>query len=221
MIRNAFLMLSLVGSTLLLTAGDASAQRRGMYRGGYYNNWGYTTPGYYSNGYNPYGYNSYYGNSQYTPYYSQSSSYYNPYYSNPNYYSTPNYNYSTPNYSTPNYATPGVTIVPQSSSGIASASYSTSDTSQNVAYLTVMLPSADAEIWLGNSATTQKGMQRTFQSPALEPGRDYTYTVKARWTSEGKSVEQSRDVNVRAGQTSNVDFRGSRAELIPPPDRNK
>jgi len=221
MIRNAFLMLSLVGSTLLLTAGDASAQRRGMYRGGYYNG-GYATPGYYSSGYNPYGYNgyygnsSYYGNSYYTPYSTQSSNYYNPYYTTPNYYSTPNYNYSTPN-----YTTPGVTIVPQTSVGVASASYSTSDTSQNVAYLTVMLPSADAEVWLGNSATTQKGMQRTFQSPALEPGRDYTYTVKARWTSEGKAVEQSRDVNVRAGQTSNVDFRGSRAELIPPPDRNK
>jgi len=221
MIRSAFLLLTLAGSTLLLTPGDVSAQRRGGYRGGGYyggNNWGvvvspgYGVSGYYSSGspyygygYRPYSYGGYYGGYSYSPYSYSQSGYYSPSY----------------NYSAPAYSTSGYTVVPQTSNGISPASYSTSESSQNVAHLNVMLPAADAEVWLGNSQTTQQGMQRLFQSPALEPGKDYTYTVKARWTSDGKAVEQTRDVNVRAGQTSNVDFRGPKAELIPPPDRNK
>ena len=63
-----------------------------------------------------------------------------------------------------------------------------------------MVPTADTEIWLGNSKTQSQGMERQYQSPPLESGRDYTYTVKARWTRDGKAVEQTRDVTVRADQ---------------------
>ena len=75
---------------------------------------------------------------------------------------------------------------------------------------------------LGSSATTQQGIQRTYKSPPLEPGKEYTYTVKARWMMDGKPVEQTREVNVRAGHTSQVNFRDHQAEPVPAPEkRNK
>ena len=46
----------------------------------------------------------------------------------------------------------------------------------------------------------------TFQSPPLDPGRNYTYEVRARWTEDAKEVSQTRKVRVRIGQRVTVDF---------------
>src|SRR5207248_11759718 len=92
MMRNVLLVLTLTGSGLLLSAGDASAQRRGGGRGGWSS--GYDGSGYY--GYSPYyGYNNYgYGyGGYYSPYYYGSG------YS-PGYYSGQTYYYTTPGYAT-------------------------------------------------------------------------------------------------------------------------
>src|SRR5438132_1594883 len=58
MMRNVLLALTLTGSGLLLSAGDASAQRRGGVRGGW-------SSGYYGSGYNGSGYSPYYGYNHY------------------------------------------------------------------------------------------------------------------------------------------------------------
>jgi uncharacterized protein (TIGR03000 family) len=104
--------------------------------------------------------------------------------------------------------------------GITQSGYTTT-AAQSPAYLTVLVPDANAEIWLGNSATAAKGIQRQFQSPALEPGQDYIYTVKAKWMDNGKPVEQSREVKVRAGQLSTVNFYEAQRENIPAQEKNK
>jgi uncharacterized protein (TIGR03000 family) len=46
--------------------------------------------------------------------------------------------------------------------------------------------------------------RRVFNSPPLEPGRPYEYTLQARYLLEGAPVVVIRTVTVRAGQTSRV-----------------
>jgi uncharacterized protein (TIGR03000 family) len=86
--------------------------------------------------------------------------------------------------------------------------------SSNEATIVVRLP-ADAKLTFDGTATQSTDSVRTFTSPPLEPGKEYQYTLRAEMTRDGKKVERTRDVKVRAGQTSNVtiDF----AEQLPAP----
>ena len=68
----------------------------------------------------------------------------------------------------------------------------------NVASLTVEVPAA-AEIWLEGVKTKQAGTMRTFVSPELTPGKEYTYEIRGRWLENGKEIQQTRNVVVHAG----------------------
>jgi uncharacterized protein (TIGR03000 family) len=194
--RKALIVLTLVVVTALASAGTANAQRRG------YGGWGSM----------PY---SYGGNS----YYSQSYYGYSPYYRGYGYGYSPGYYYATPTYAVNPlsyyYATPAVqtpmTRVDQSF-------YSGPEAAQQFATLTVVVPTADAQLWFGDTAMTQQGTQRVFQSPALEQGKNFTYTIKARWMENGQAVDRQRQVNVQAGQRVTVNFRDNSGEAAPAPD---
>jgi uncharacterized protein (TIGR03000 family) len=76
----------------------------------------------------------------------------------------------------------------------------------NLARVRVMVP-ADAKVWFDGKATRQDGTDRRFESPALTPGRAYSYEVKARWRDrDGKEVTRSRRVDVSANANVTVDF---------------
>jgi uncharacterized protein (TIGR03000 family) len=72
--------------------------------------------------------------------------------------------------------------------------------------LEVTVPNPAAEVFVEGGRTRSVGKTRTFISPPLETGTRYTYEVKARWTEDGKEVEQTRRVPVRAGDRVQVDF---------------
>jgi len=157
---------------------------RGVYGSPYYSTYGYR-PSYFGYGYSPY----YYGYRM--PYASS--------YSTPYYYGTP-YSY--------NYGSPAYGYIP--SSAAASYYYSPSDTSTgqnpNVALIEVRVPE-DAELWFDLERMNQTGAQRLFRSPELQPGKSYTYDVRARWTdAAGKEVERIKQVKVQAGARVSVDF---------------
>lgn len=76
---------------------------------------------------------------------------------------------------------------------------------RNCVTLLVQVP-ADADIWLDGVKTTQAGAARRFKSPALAPGGVYTYEVRARWTEQGRAVEQSQVVLVHPGDQVRVNF---------------
>ncbi len=84
------------------------------------------------------------------------------------------------------------------------------------AHLDVHVP-ADAEVWLEGLKTHQTGEERHFTSPALIADQDYVYEVRAKWTEDGRPVEQSRSVSVRAGQRVRIDFLSSEPEGLPVP----
>jgi uncharacterized protein (TIGR03000 family) len=73
------------------------------------------------------------------------------------------------------------------------------------ATIVVRLP-ADARLMIDGAPTSSTQDVRRFVSPPLQPGKEYQYTLKAEVTRDGKKVEHSRDVTVRAGQPSEVTF---------------
>ena len=71
------------------------------------------------------------------------------------------------------------------------------------ARLTVLVP-ADAAISFFGKPTTQKGTERLFITPVLQPGKEYYYDITARWAKEGRGVEETRRVWVTAGSRVKV-----------------
>ncbi len=65
---------------------------------------------------------------------------------------------------------------------------------------------ADAELELVGQRMPGTGDVRRFQSPPLEVGKEFTYTIKATWKEEGKPRVIEKKVAVRAGQTIEVDL---------------
>jgi uncharacterized protein (TIGR03000 family) len=71
--------------------------------------------------------------------------------------------------------------------------------------LDVRVP-ADAKVWVNGEATTQTGAERRYLTNDLTPGRSYVYSIKARWTEDGKPIEYERKVKVHGGQERVVNF---------------
>jgi uncharacterized protein (TIGR03000 family) len=71
----------------------------------------------------------------------------------------------------------------------------------SVARVTIDLP-ADARVWVDNVFCPV----RSFDTPELEPGRKYFYTVRAELVRDGQTIVQSRRVTLSAGQDVNVNF---------------
>jgi uncharacterized protein (TIGR03000 family) len=208
---KAPILLSLTLAALAWTAAPALAQRGGRggrgggggvargggYRGGY----GYGRGGY---GYGGYGRGGYYGWGGYGwggiyPYYGYGYGYggypydgLSAYSYYPNYYG---YGNGTPTYLYPNAP---VTIDTR-----ASAYYA--PPTDNSAMIHLRVPD-NATVWVDGDRTQQTGSDRNFSTPSLTPGKTFEYQIKARWMEDGKPVEKTRTVDVRANQTSNVDF---------------
>jgi uncharacterized protein (TIGR03000 family) len=66
------------------------------------------------------------------------------------------------------------------------------------ATIVVSLP-ADAKLTIDDATTVSTSTRRVFVSPELPAGREFTYTLKAEYTKNGKPVLVTRDVAVRAG----------------------
>ena len=79
------------------------------------------------------------------------------------------------------------------------------DETDTRARVEVLVP-ADAQVWFNGNPTAQRGEQRDFASPPLTPGRDYTYEIRARWNDNGRVVDQTRSIIVRANARIGVDF---------------
>jgi len=73
------------------------------------------------------------------------------------------------------------------------------------ANLVVALPS-DAKLYFDGTPTRQTGTTRTFYTPPLAPGANYTYDLKAEVDRDGELLSQTQRVSVRPGQTTRVDF---------------
>jgi uncharacterized protein (TIGR03000 family) len=73
------------------------------------------------------------------------------------------------------------------------------------ARVTVQLP-ADARLFIDNVACPLTSSTRSFNTPALQQGRDYYYTLRAEVTRNGQTRVQSQRVTVAAGRHVRVEF---------------
>jgi uncharacterized protein (TIGR03000 family) len=233
MFRNTFSFvgaLLLAGAALLAMPGPSQAQRGGRgggvhvgggarfggvrygsYGGGYHQ--GYSGYRSYNHSYSPYRrYYNYghkyrfgYGYPYYDSYglYPDYGSYYGSY---PDSSSYPDSDYDAyPYYDSILYTPPASSSGPSGPSADIGQPVVSSTPSDTTAHVTVKVP-ADAEVWLEGKKTTSTGSVREFQSPPLEAGYEYTYTLRARWLQNGKEITQTQEVGVSAGAHVNVDF---------------
>lgn len=77
--------------------------------------------------------------------------------------------------------------------------------SANSARVVVKLPS-DARLYVDNVLCNLTSGTRAFNTPALQPGRKYYYTLRTEMNRDGRTVNQSQRVIVTAGQRVNVNF---------------
>lgn len=71
--------------------------------------------------------------------------------------------------------------------------------------LEVRVP-ADAQVWIDGTKTQQKGTVRQFISPPVEPGRQYSYKIEAKWMDNGNERTRTQTLAVRAGELQRVDL---------------
>jgi uncharacterized protein (TIGR03000 family) len=73
------------------------------------------------------------------------------------------------------------------------------------ARITVRLPE-EARLFIDGVECSLTSDTRTFDTPALEAGREYTYTLRAELRRDGQTVTDHRVVVFRAGEPVTVDF---------------
>jgi uncharacterized protein (TIGR03000 family) len=210
--RKMVLILGLAVATVLATTSDSFAQRgrwggRGGWGGGYYGG-GYYGGGWggaWGGGYYPYYSGYYYGAPAYPGGYYYG---YYPYYSN--YYGIEypsQYGYQS------GYFDPNAGDVsqqqPMQGNDIRQMSFNESSSAR----VKVTVPNPGAQIWFDDTPTMQRGMERSYFTPPLQQGG--TYTVKVRWTDNGRPIEQQRQISVQPGQTATVDFRAESLQTPP------
>jgi len=210
MTRQLPLALSLAVASVLSFTSDGQAQRRVVGPRSYY---AYRAPAY--SYYRPYyAYRPYY----YSPDYRHHRGYY-PYYgfwfaypittTQPNYY-YPSYPLVTPEpnyYVPPAYLPVAPTNVPaRSSTYVPESSASSSVQAPGAALIQVRVPMPDALVWFDGFKTEQFGVLRSFVTPLLPAESSYTYKVRVRWIEDGLPHDQTRTVQIRAGQQASVAF---------------
>jgi uncharacterized protein (TIGR03000 family) len=114
------------------------------------------------------------------------------------------YGEGTPYYSGGYPSPTAPTLGPQSGSPPAA---------DNSAHVTLSVP-AGARVSFGGTPTTSTGPVREYISPALTPGKQYTYEIQARWSDNGQDVTQTQQVGVSAGAHVNVTFPSPRFRLF-------
>jgi uncharacterized protein (TIGR03000 family) len=75
----------------------------------------------------------------------------------------------------------------------------------DVAQVTVRVP-ANARLFVDDVAVPLSSGGRTFNTPKLQPGRQYYYTMRMEVNRGGQVVRENRQVELAAGQRVEVDF---------------
>jgi uncharacterized protein (TIGR03000 family) len=88
----------------------------------------------------------------------------------------------------------------------------------NEARLVIHLP-PQAKLTIDDYPTMSRSDTRVFNTPPLEPGKTYTYTLRAEINRDGRFVRETKTVEVKAGELTEVTLRFgdvSREELGSP-----
>ena len=73
----------------------------------------------------------------------------------------------------------------------------------NEATIIVHVPEG-ANLTIDGQPTQARSDRRVFQSPPLEAGKTYTYTLRGEWNRDGQNLTTKKTIEVRAGQPTEV-----------------
>jgi len=80
--------------------------------------------------------------------------------------------------------------------------------SATTATIVVVVPHPNTKLSFDNVDTQTTGEKRSFQSPELEPGKTYKYTVVAFWEPNNYTkITRTREIKLKAGETVELDLR--------------
>ena len=116
------------------------------------------------------------------------------------------YSYPSPaiEYSTPSKMLPG-DPAPIEGGTLELPPATDSAFNRGAATLTVSVP-AEARVFVNGILTSSVGAQRQYISRGLTNGHRYTYEVRAQLERNGETVEETRSVQLRAGEKSELAF---------------
>jgi uncharacterized protein (TIGR03000 family) len=88
------------------------------------------------------------------------------------------------------------------------------------AVFAVLMPTADAELWVGDLQVKGSGTTREIVTQPLRPGERHTFIFRVRWLQGDREAEDRRVVEARAGDRITVEFarparRDSPGEIVP------
>jgi uncharacterized protein (TIGR03000 family) len=93
----------------------------------------------------------------------------------------------------------------------------------NLAFVTIRVPSADSKVWIEDVETTDNGTVREYRSPELKKGKNYTYEIRAEWKEGDQVRKQTRKFPIHAGDHIMVVFgKEQQKDKVPPiPEQEK
>jgi uncharacterized protein (TIGR03000 family) len=190
-----------VGHTHYAGAYHGAAHYGRGYSGAHYGR-GYYGGAHYGGGYyGGYG-RGYYGGYGWTPYLGLGLGYPYGYAYGPsvnNYYNTyPSYDYGVPNVAS---TAPVAPPLDYQSFYPAPAVAMTNGPAE----LNVILPAAGS-VSFGGVQEQQAAGPHLYETPSINAGSKYSYTVQARWMQNGQPVTRTRNVQFQAGERINIDF---------------
>jgi uncharacterized protein (TIGR03000 family) len=78
---------------------------------------------------------------------------------------------------------------------------------QAVSRITMFVPADRTEVMVDKTHAAGEGNTRVFETPPLEPGRTYTFTITAKWDPNGYTkLTRTRTVSLRAGENVTLDL---------------
>src|SRR5205823_2302509 len=75
---------------------------------------------------------------------------------------------------------------------------------------------ADAKLFAEGRLLALPSSERTFVTPPLQMGPEYTYTFRAEYLRDGETIARSKTVAVKPGGTVTVEFADGLAKADPP-----
>jgi len=136
------------------------------------------------------------------------------------------YGYAGGYYGSPYFVAPydaRVTTGPVSDDTMISQAFypSTQQTDANLGRILVRVP-PEAEVLFDGTATQQKGVDRMFETPPLQPNKTYTYEVTARFRDrDGQERTEKRTVSPMPGRIVTVNFLQPQSGQIQSPQDTK
>ncbi len=72
--------------------------------------------------------------------------------------------------------------------------------------VSIRVPQPTAEVFVDGKQTMQTGIDRTFESPPLDAGKRYTYSITVRWVEGGKPIEVTKEAIGAPGEVVPLNF---------------